>query len=151
MIDLNDLRKPLVALLSLAAAATAGFVAGYLVGRDPETARRVAKSIAGGVTRTRVALAEARESLADLWAEARNDAQREIEEERFAAEAPVRVDARVAPKAEPAVAAKAALASSKRAKGRRTAGRRRSTKAKQPPAVRRAAKSRSAAQVATAG
>lgn len=86
MIDLNDMQKPLVAVLALGAAATVGFVAGYIVGRDPETARRLAKSMANGLTRTQVALAEAMENIGDLWAEARADAHRDIEDERFAAE-----------------------------------------------------------------
>jgi hypothetical protein len=87
MIDLNDLQKPFVAALALAAAATTGFVAGYIVGRDPETARRLARSLAGGLTRARVTTAEAMESLGDLWADARAEAEHELEKERFAAEA----------------------------------------------------------------
>jgi hypothetical protein len=86
MPDLNDLQKPLVAALALGAAATAGFVAGYMVGRDPETARRLARTIAGGLTRTQVALAETWENLGDLWADARAEAREEIEIERFAGE-----------------------------------------------------------------
>jgi len=90
MIDFNDLQKPLVAALALSAAAAAGFAAGYMVGRDPEGARKIARTAASGLVRTRVALAEAMESLGDLWADARADAWREIEEERAAAaEAPV--------------------------------------------------------------
>jgi uncharacterized protein YcfJ len=82
MIDFNDLQKPLIAVLALGAAAAAGFAAGYLVGRDPETARRLAKTAASGMLRARVAAAEAMENLGDLWADARIDAVRDIEDER---------------------------------------------------------------------
>jgi type IV secretory pathway TrbL component len=90
MIDFNDLQKPLVAALLLGAAATVGFAAGFVVGRDPETARRLARAAANGLARTRIAMADAMEGLGDLWAEARDQAHREIESERSAAtEAPV--------------------------------------------------------------
>jgi hypothetical protein len=81
MIDFNDLQKPLIAVLALGAAAAAGFAAGYLVGRDPETGRRLAKSAASGMLRARVAAAEAMENLGDLWADARAEALRDIEDE----------------------------------------------------------------------
>jgi hypothetical protein len=81
MIDFNDLQKPLLAVIALGAAAAAGFAAGYLVGRDPETARRLARTAASGVLRTRVAVAEAMENLGDLWADARAEALRDIEDE----------------------------------------------------------------------
>jgi hypothetical protein len=103
MIDLNDLQKPLVGVLALGAAATAGFLAGYIVGRDPETARRLARSVAGGLTRAQVAAADAMESLGDLWAEARAEARREVEDERFAEESTIAAAA--TPPAEPAAAA----------------------------------------------
>jgi len=86
MIDLNDLQKPATAVLVVGAVATAGFVAGYLVGRDPEMARGLVRSVAGGLTRLQVAAAEAWENLGDLWADARSQAQSEIEAKRFAAE-----------------------------------------------------------------
>jgi hypothetical protein len=92
MIDFNDLQKPLVAALLLGAAATAGFAAGYVVGRDPEAARRLARIAASGLARTRIAMAEAMESLGDLWAEARDEVHREIESERLAAGAPNAVE-----------------------------------------------------------
>lgn len=82
MIDFNDLQKPLVAVLALGAAAAAGFAAGYIVGRDPETAHKFARTAASGLLRTRVAMAEAMESVADLWADARADALRDFEDER---------------------------------------------------------------------
>ena len=81
MIDFNDLQKPLIAVLALGAAAAAGFAAGYLVGRDPETDRRLAKTAASGMLRARVAAAEAMENLGDLWADARAEALRDIEDE----------------------------------------------------------------------
>lgn len=81
MIEFNDLQKPLLAVIALGAAAAAGFAAGYLVGRDPETARRLARTAASGVLRARVAVAEAMENLGDLWADARAEALRDIEDE----------------------------------------------------------------------
>lgn len=111
MLDLNDMQKPLVAVLALGAAATAGFVAGYLVGRDPETARKLVGSVAGGLTRAQVAFAEAVENLGDLWADARADARRDIEEERFAAESvPAAGAQEIAPEAGPVVVERAAAA-----------------------------------------
>lgn len=86
MIDLNDLQEPATAVLVIGAVATAGFVAGYLVGRDPELARGLIRSAAGGLTRLQVAAADAWENVGDLWADARAQAQREIEAKRFAAE-----------------------------------------------------------------
>ena len=123
MIDLNDMQKPLVAVLALGAAATAGFVAGYLVGRDPETARKLVGSVAGALTRTQVAFAEAIENVGDLWADARADARREIEEERFAAESvPAAAAQDIAPDASAAVVGRDAAAARpprRKAKARR--------------------------------
>lgn len=119
MFDFNDLQKPLVAVLALGAAAAAGFAAGYIVGRDPETARKFARTAASGLLRTRVAMAEAMESLADLWADARANAVHDIEDERAdasqagfvteAASAPQRptATAKAAQKRKPAKASRA--------------------------------------------
>jgi hypothetical protein len=84
--DINDLPKPFAVILSLGVAAGAGFLAGYIVGRDPEKARRLVRSIAGGLTRTQVVVAETVEQLGDLWADARAQARRDIDDERFEAE-----------------------------------------------------------------
>ena len=82
--DLKDLQTPLIGALGLGAAASAGFVAGYIVGRDPELARKLTGALASGLTRTQVALAETWENLGDLWAEARDEAREQVEAERFA-------------------------------------------------------------------
>ena len=81
--SVEDFQKPIIAVLGLGAAATAGFVAGFVVGRDPETARKLARTLASGVTRTQVTLAETWESLGDMWAEAREQARSDLEDERF--------------------------------------------------------------------
>lgn len=84
MIDLKDLARPPV-LLALAGSAALGFAAGYLLGRDPRVLRRVIAAAAQGWEQTRVAVAEAREDLADQWAEATDAARHGIEEDAFAA------------------------------------------------------------------
>jgi len=131
MIDLNDLQKPLVAVLALGAAATAGFVAGYLVGRDPETARKLVGSVAGALTRTQVAFAEAIENIGDLWADARADARRDIEEERFAAESvPAAAAQDIAPDAGAVIVERDAAAA--RPPRRKAKARRRSARGSRP-------------------
>ena len=84
MIDLKDFARPPV-LLALAGSAAVGFAAGYLLGRDPRFLRRVLAAAAQGWEQTRMAVAEAREDLADQWAEATEAARHDIEEEAFAA------------------------------------------------------------------
>ncbi len=84
MIELKDLARPPV-LLALAGTAAVGFAAGYLLGRDPQLLRRVLAAAAQGWEQTRVAVAEAREDLADQWAEASESAQHNIEDAAFAA------------------------------------------------------------------
>jgi hypothetical protein len=83
--DPKDLVKPGAIVLGLAAATALGFAAGYLMARNPELARRAARALAGGWERVGGALAESREELADLWAEAREDARTTVEDEAFAA------------------------------------------------------------------
>ena len=83
--DPKDLVKPGAIVLGLAAAAALGFAAGYLMARNPELARRAARAVAGGWERVGGALAESREEIADLWAEAREDARTTVEDEAFAA------------------------------------------------------------------
>lgn len=84
MIDLKDLARPPV-LLAMAGSAALGFAAGYLLGRDPQLLRRVAAAVAQGWEQWRMAMAEAREDLADHWAEATEAARQDIEEAAFAA------------------------------------------------------------------
>jgi hypothetical protein len=84
----NDLLKPGAVVLGIATVGALGFAAGFIVARDPQVLRRVARSLAGGVERVAGALAESREELADLWAEVREDARQDIEAQAFAA-APV--------------------------------------------------------------
>lgn len=81
---LMDSARPLLWIGALAASATAGFAVGYMVARDPAVVRRWARLLAGGVERGQLALAEAREHLADVWAEVREEARGEAEEAAFA-------------------------------------------------------------------
>jgi hypothetical protein len=84
MIDLKDFVRPPV-LLALAGSAAVGFAAGYLLGRDPRLMRRVLAAAAQSWEQTRLAVAEAREDLADQWAEATESARHDIEKAAFAA------------------------------------------------------------------
>lgn len=84
MIDLKDFARPPV-LLALAGTAAVGFAAGYLLGRDPQLLRRVLAAAAQGWEQTRLAVAEAREDLADQWAESTESARHDIEDAAFAA------------------------------------------------------------------
>jgi hypothetical protein len=86
MIDLKDLVRPPV-LLALAGSAAVGFAAGFPIGRDPQLLRRVLAAAAQGWEQTRLSVAEAREDLADQWAEATESARHDIEEKAFAAAA----------------------------------------------------------------
>lgn len=83
----KDLLKPGTIALGVVAAGAIGFAAGFLVARDPQRLRQLARAVAGGVERVAVALAESREELADLWAEAREDARHDIETQAFTAAA----------------------------------------------------------------
>jgi hypothetical protein len=85
MMKASDLGRPGVIALSVAAAAALGFAAGYLVARNPELLRRWAGLLAGSVERLTGSAAETREHLADLWAQAREDALQATEEASFAA------------------------------------------------------------------
>jgi hypothetical protein len=76
--------KPADLLVGMATLAALGLAAGYLVTRDRETLRRVVRIAAGSVERVSAALAETREELADLWAEARDATRREMDEAAFA-------------------------------------------------------------------
>jgi hypothetical protein len=80
MFDSKDVLKVGSVLAGAAAIAALGFAAGYLAGRDPQRLRRWTQAAASGLGRIQTALAETREELADLWAEARADARAELEE-----------------------------------------------------------------------
>jgi hypothetical protein len=121
MIDLKDFTRPSF-LLAMAASAAAGFAAGYLLGRDPQILRRAMAAAAQAWEGTRVAAAEAREDLADHWAEATEEARRDIEETAFAAAAAVAPEqAPPAAEAKPAAAARGARAKRGRASTSRRA------------------------------
>jgi hypothetical protein len=84
MIDLKDFARPPV-LLALAGGAALGFAAGFVLGRDPRLLQRVLAAAAASWEQTRLAVAEAREEVADQWAEATEAARNDIEEAAFAA------------------------------------------------------------------
>ena len=81
----KDLLKPGAVVLGITAVGALGFAAGFIVARDPQVLRRVARALAGGVERVAGALAESREEMADLWAEVREDARQDIEAQAFSA------------------------------------------------------------------
>jgi len=117
LFDPKDLFKPLGAVAALAGSAALGFVAGYAVGRDPEAAKRLMAFVARGIDRVSLAVAETREELGDLWAEARSEARAQWEEAQFAqheaavadAAAPMAVEpVEPAPDKQPKAAAKRA-------------------------------------------
>jgi len=88
---IEDAARPgLIALglASMAATALLGFAAGVAAGRDPEgikrTARRVLRETAQGLERAALMAAQAREHIADLWAEAREEAIAEVDAADFA-------------------------------------------------------------------
>jgi len=153
MIDLNDLQKPSAAVLVIGAAATAGFVVGFLFGRNPETAQGLVRAVANGFTRLQVAAAEAWENLGDAWADARAEAQRDIEAERFAeagAKEPPEASARSATTALATAATGTATAAAGRRRGT-GAARKKAPKAakKDRPASRRVPRRKAPAAVAT--
>jgi hypothetical protein len=84
LFDPKDLFKPLGSIAALAGSAALGFVAGYAVGRDPAAAKRLMQFVATSFDRASLAVAETREELGDLWAEARSEARAHWEEAQFA-------------------------------------------------------------------
>ena len=84
LFDPKDLFKPLGSIAALAGSAALGFVAGYAVGRDPAAAKRLMQFVARSFDRASLAVAETREELGDLWAEARANARAQWEEAQFA-------------------------------------------------------------------
>lgn len=104
-------------VLGVAATALLGFAAGVAVARDPEILRRTARRAALGLERATLMAAQAREHVADLWAQAREEAVAEVDAadfERAAASAE---------KSAPAAAAAPTTAPRKRAAGPRKARR----------------------------
>jgi hypothetical protein len=87
MIDSKDLFKASALVAATAAVAAVGFAAGYVVARDPQSLRRWARAAAAGLERVQVALAETREELGDLWADARAQARQDVEDASFDAAA----------------------------------------------------------------
>jgi len=93
-----DLARPSWGTITLAALAgtAVGFAAGYLVGRDPAAARRLAgratQWAATGVEQATLLAAQLREQLGDLWAEARESSLNAVDgadfERQAAAAAP---------------------------------------------------------------
>jgi hypothetical protein len=154
MIDLNDLQKPATAVIVIGAVATTAFAAGYLLGRDPEMARGLVRSVAGGLTRLQVAAAEAWENLGDLWADARAKAQSEIDAERFAGETTAPASPQAPPvraSAEVAMAKTGAAAAVSRRRGSTSAARKgvkKVAKSARSPAGRRSARRKTTATAA---
>lgn len=85
MLDSKDLLKVGGVVAGVAALAAVGFAIGYVAARDPKALRRWAGAAAGGLERLQMALAETREEIADLWAEARAQARADLEEKAMAA------------------------------------------------------------------
>jgi hypothetical protein len=82
--NIENMTKPAGVLLGLAAVAAASLAAGYVIARDPKAIRRLTRALAGGVERVSAAVAETREELADLWAEAREDVRAAADDAAFA-------------------------------------------------------------------
>jgi len=114
---IEDMARPAglmaIGMVGIAATALLGFAAGVAVSRDPEalkrTARRVAREAARGLERVSLMAAQTREHVADLWAEAREEALAEVDAADF--ERAARRGAAEGPGAAAAKAAKAAKAS----------------------------------------
>lgn len=79
---IRDIAKP-IGLLAGVTLAAGTLALGYLVARDRDSLRRLVRVAAGTVERVSLALAETREELEDLWAQARDDARQEIEDAEF--------------------------------------------------------------------
>lgn len=115
----SDYIKPGAIALGVAAAAALGFAAGYAVGRDPQLLRRSLRAASGGMERLLGAWAETREEIGDLWAEAREDARRAVDDADFE---PAAAEAHAAAAAAPQAPAKSAR-SAQRAPRRRASPR----------------------------
>lgn len=85
MMNPRDLAGPAAALAGTVVLAAGAAVAGYLVlSRDRERLKQAVRLAADLAERATWRFGEAREDLADLWAEARDEARRDIEERAFA-------------------------------------------------------------------
>jgi hypothetical protein len=89
--DVRDLARP-VGLLAGMTLVAGTLAVGYLVTRDRESLRRLVRVAAASVERVSVALAETREELEDLWAQARDEARQEIEGAAFNATPPAEAE-----------------------------------------------------------
>jgi hypothetical protein len=137
----GDLVKPGTVVFAVLGAAALGFVAGYLIGRDPQLMRKLMRSGAGGFERLAGAVAETREEVADLWAASREGAREAIEDEAFAAAA---ASAAVAAAQSAASSAPAAVAAAPARRARRTTPKARTARAKR--ATRKAVSAMPSAQ-----
>jgi hypothetical protein len=70
-------------VVGIAATALLGFAAGAAVARDPEVLRRTVRRVARSLERATLVVAQAREHVGDLWAEAREDAIAEVDAADF--------------------------------------------------------------------
>ncbi|MCU0814190.1 MAG: hypothetical protein MUC32_07665 [Burkholderiaceae bacterium] len=98
----EDLARGGLVVLGVAAGALLGFAAGVAYARDPQVLRRTAarylRGAAQGVEQATLMAAQAREHVADLWAEAREEALADVDATRKAAStAPAAADGPAAP------------------------------------------------------
>jgi len=92
---IDELTRPGLIALGIAATALLGFAAGVVAARDPaalrRTVRRVALEAARSLERATLMATQAREHVGDVWAEVREEALGEVDAadfERAAASAP---------------------------------------------------------------
>jgi len=71
--SLYDMVKGTAAVTAVAAVSLGALAIGTLVTRHPNTARRALRTMLQGVQRVGLALAQTREDLGDVWAEARDE------------------------------------------------------------------------------
>lgn len=85
---LEDMLKGAGAVAAVGAVSVVAVGIGALVTRHPDTARRAVRMLMHGAQRVGLALAQTREELGDLWAEARDDLRNDLDlaEVRRAAE-----------------------------------------------------------------
>ncbi|HEY9027980.1 MAG TPA: hypothetical protein VIO33_07445 [Burkholderiaceae bacterium] len=88
---IEDLASPgliVLGVVAIGATALLGVAVGIAAGRDPkaltDTARRAMRETARGIERVALWGAQAREHVADLWAEAREEALAEVDAADFA-------------------------------------------------------------------
>jgi hypothetical protein len=120
---IEDVTRPgLLALGIVGVTATAllGFAAGVAVARDPEVLRRTARGLARGLERATLMAAQTREHVADLWAEAREEALAEVDAADFERAAAKTSKAAPAAAAAPAAPRRAAPKRTTRSRKSRT-------------------------------